>query len=86
MVHKHSAGSPCECEKLKNAEREELREGLKKCVEARETERREREEENARRAEEAESEVKSLKKKLIAFQLATAVGVVVIGQEAFDKI
>jgi len=86
MTHKHSAGSPGECEKLKNAEREELREGLKKCVEARESERREREEENARRAEEAESEVKSLKKKLIAFQLATAVGVAVIGQEAFDKI
>lgn len=86
MTHKHSAGSPCECEKLKNAEREELREGLKKCVEARETERREREAENARRADEAEAEVKSLKKKLIAFQLATAVGVAVIGQEAFDKI
>ena len=86
MVHKHSAGSPCECEKLKNAEREELREGLKKCVEARETERREREAENARRADEAEAEVKSMKKKLVAFQLATAVGVAVIGQEAFDKI
>lgn len=86
MAHKHSEGSPCECEKLKNAEREELREGLKKCVEARETERREREAENARRADEAEAEVKSLKKKLVAFQLATAVGVAVIGQEAFDKI
>lgn len=86
MVHKHSEGSPCECEKLKNAEREELREGLKKCVEARETDRREREAENARRADEAEAEAKSLKKKLVAFQLATAVGVAVIGQEAFDKI
>lgn len=86
MTHKHSAGSPCECEKLKNAEREELREGLKKCVEARETERREREAENARRADEAEAEVKSLKKKLIAFQLATAVGGAVIGQEAVNKI
>lgn len=86
MAHKHSEGSPCECEKLKNAEREELREGLKKCVEARETERREREAENARRADEAEAEVKSLKKKLIAFQLATAVGGAVIGQEAVNKI
>ena len=86
MAHKHSEGSPCECEKLKNAEREELREGLKKCVEAREAERREREAENAKRADEAEAEVKSLKKRLIAFQLATAVGVAVIGQEAFDKI
>lgn len=86
MAHKHSEGSPCECEKLKNAEREELREGLKKCTEAREADRRAREEENAKRAAEAEAEVKSLKKKLIAFQLATAVGVAVIGQEAFDKI
>jgi len=86
MAHKHSEGSPCECEKLKNAEREELREGLKKCTEAREADRRAREEENAKRAADAEAEVKSLKKKLIAFQLATAVGVAVVGQEVFDKI
>jgi hypothetical protein len=86
MAHKHSEGSPCECEKLKNAEREELREGLKKCTEAREADRRAREEETAARAEEAEAEVKSLKKKLMAFQLATAVGTVVLGQEAVDKI
>jgi hypothetical protein len=86
MAHKHSEGSPCECEKLKNAEREELREGLKKCTEAREADRRAREEENAKRATDAEAEVKSLKKKLIAFQLATAVGVAVVGQEVFDKI
>jgi hypothetical protein len=86
MTHKHSTGSPCECEKLKNAEREELREGLKKCVEAREAERREREAENAKRADEAEAEVKSLKKKLIAFQLATAIGGAVIGQEMVNKI
>lgn len=86
MAHKHSEGSPCECEKLKNAEREELREGLKKCTEAREADRRAREEENAKRAADAEAEVKGLKKKLVAFQLATAVGVAVLGQEAVSGI
>ena len=86
MAHKHSDGSPCDCERLKNAEREELREGLKKCTEAREADRRAREEELARRTEAAETEVKGLKKKLIAFQLATAVGVAVVGQEVVSKI
>lgn len=86
MAHKHSDESPCECEQLKNAERETLREGLKKCTEAREADRRAREEENAKRATDAEAETKSLKKKLVAFQLATAVGVAVVGQEVFDKI
>lgn len=86
MAHKHSEGSPCECEKLKNAEREELREGLRKCIEAREADRRTREEDLAKRAADAEAEAKSLKKKLIAFQLATAVGVAVLGQEAVSGI
>lgn len=86
MAHKHREDSPCECEKLKDAERDTLREGLKKCTEAREAERRAREEENAKRAADAEAEVKSLKKKLLAFQLATAVGVALLGQDVFDRI
>lgn len=86
MAHKHSEDSPCECEKLKDAERDTLREGLKKCIEAREAERTAREEELAQRAADAEAEVKSLKKKLLAFQLATAIGVALLGQEAFDRI
>ena len=44
MAHKHN-GEPCDCERLKDAERETLREGLKQCQEAREAERTARERE-----------------------------------------
>ena len=82
--HKHVG---CEgCEAHRKAERDELREKLKRCCEAREAARAEREKEIQEQAEAAEDELKSLKKKLVAFQLATVVGVTILGQETFDKI
>jgi hypothetical protein len=85
-THKHHDHAPCDCEKLKTAEREELREGLKHCNEQREAERQRRLDEAVERAESAETELKTLKKKLIAFQLVTVVASTVLGQEAVDKI
>jgi hypothetical protein len=86
MAHKHSEDSPCDCEKLKNAERDTLREGLKQCQEAREAERTAREREALERAEQSDGKLKKLQKQLIAFQLATAVGATVVGQDAVAKI
>lgn len=80
--HHHCEG----CESHRKAEREDLRERLKKCCEAREAARAEREKELQEAAEAHEEELKSLKKKLAAFQLATVVGVTILGQETFDKI
>ena len=80
--HKHCEG----CEAHRAAEREDLRERLKKCCEAREAARAEREAEITEELEAAEAETKSLKKKLAAFQLATVVGVTILGQDTFDKI
>lgn len=85
MAHKHN-GEPCDCERLKDAERETLREGLKECREAREAERTAREREALDRAEQSEGKLKKLQKQLIAFQLATAVGATVVGQEVMSKI
>jgi len=85
-THKHHDHAPCDCEKLKTAEREELREGLKHCNEQREAERQRRLDEAVERAESAETELKTLKNKLIAFQLVTVVASTVLGQEAVDKI
>lgn len=85
MAHKHN-GEPCDCESLKNAERETLREGLKQCQEAREAERSAREREALERAEQSDGKLKKLQKQLIAFQLATAVGATVVGQEVMSKI
>ena len=80
--HKH-----CEnCEAHRQAEREDLRERLKKCCEAREAARSQRETQMAEELEAAQAEASSLKKKLAAFQLATVVGVTILGQETFDKI
>lgn len=82
--HEHRG---CEgCEAHRKAEREDLREKLKRCCEAREAARAEREKELQEAAEAHEEELKSLKKKLAAFQLATVVGVTILGQETFDKI
>ena len=80
--HKHCEG----CEAHRAAEREDLKERLKKCCEAREAARTQRETEMAEELEAAEAETKSLKKKLAAFQLATVVGVTILGQDTFDKI
>ena len=82
--HEHRG---CEgCEAHRKAEREDLREKLKRCCEAREAARAEKEQEMQQAAEAHEEELKSLKKKLAAFQLATVVGVTILGQETFDKI
>lgn len=81
--HEHHCES---CEAHRKAEREDLREKLKRCCEAREAARAEREKELQEAAEAHEEELKSLKKKLAAFQLATVVGVTILGQETFDKI
>lgn len=85
-THKHHDHAPCDCEKLKTAEREELREGLKHCNEQREAERERRVREAIAQAEESSKELKSAKKKLLAFQLVTVVASTVLGQEWVDKI
>lgn len=85
--HTHQCTHCCEgCVAHREAEREDLREKLKRCGEAREAARVQKEQEMQQALEAHEEELSSLKKKLLAFQLATVVGVTILGQETFDKI
>jgi hypothetical protein len=84
--HKHNDASCETCETLKNEEKEKLKQDLKNCAVARDAAEREKKTELEKTALEAEEKVEKMKKQLIAFQLATVVGVTILGQEAFDKI
>lgn len=84
--HKHNHASCESCETIKNEEREKLKEDLKKCVAARQAAEDEKKAQLEKTALEAEEKVEKMKKQLMAFQLATVVGVTILGQEAFDKI
>ena len=85
-THKHHDHAPCDCEKLKDAEREELKHGLRRCSEEREAERQRRVHEAVTRADGCEAELKSTKKKLLAFQLIAVVAGTVLGEEWVDRI
>ena len=83
--HKHTHS--CEsCETLKNEEKEKLKEDLKNCSAARKSAEDQKKAELEKTALEAEEKIEKMKKQLMAFQLATVVGVTILGQEAFDKI
>ena len=84
--HKHNHASCETCETLKNEEKEKLKQDLKNCAAARDAAEREKKAELEKTALEAEEKVEKMKKQLMAFQLATVVGVTILGQEAFDKI
>ena len=84
--HKHNHASCESCETIKNEEREKLKEDLKKCAAARLAAEDEKKAQLEKTALEAEEKVEKMKKQLMAFQLATVVGVTILGQEAFDKI
>jgi len=84
--HKHNHASCETCETLKNEEKEKLKQDLKNCAAARDAAEREKKAELEKTTLEAEEKVEKMKKQLIAFQLATVVGVTILGQEAFDKI
>lgn len=84
--HKHNHASCESCETIKNEEKEKLKEDLKKCAAARSVAEDEKKAQLEKTALEAEEKVEKMKKQLMAFQLATVVGVTILGQEAFDKI
>jgi hypothetical protein len=85
-THKHHDHAPCDCEKLKNAEREELKSGLQRCSEEREAERQRRVHEAVTRADESDTELKSIKKKLLAFQLVTVIAATLLGEEWVERL
>lgn len=84
--HKHNHASCESCENLKNEEREKLKQDLKNCADARKAAEQEKIDNLEKTAAEAEEKLSKIKKQLMAFQLATVIGVTVLGQEAFDKI
>lgn len=84
--HKHNHASCESCETLKNEEKEKLKQDLKNCAEARKAAEAEKKAQLEKTALEAEEKLEKMKKQLMAFQLATVVGVTILGQEAFDKI
>lgn len=84
--HKHQHASCESCETIKNEEREKLKEDLKKCAAAREASEAEKQKELENSVTEAKEKIEKMKKQLLAFQLATVVGVTILGQETFDKI
>jgi hypothetical protein len=84
--HKHSHASCESCETFKNEEKEKLKQDLKNCAAARSAAEDEKKANLEKTALEAEEKIEKMKKQLMAFQLATVVGVTILGQEAFDKI
>lgn len=84
--HKHSHASCESCETFKNEEKEKLKQDLKNCAASREAAETEKKAQLEKTALEAEEKIEKMKKQLMAFQLATVVGVTILGQEAFDKL
>ena len=83
----HSDHSYCSgCAKLKEASCAEIKKSLDECSQAHEEARLEKEQAVQKELKEAKNKINKLQKTLSAFQLATTVGVTILGQEVFDKI
>jgi hypothetical protein len=80
--HLHCAS----CAKLKEESCAEIKKSLQECSQAHEDARIEKEQAVHKELKEAKNKINKLQKTLSAFQLATTVGVTILGQEAFDKI
>jgi len=80
--HSHCAS----CAKLKEESCAQIKASLEECVQAHEDARIQKEQAAAKELKDTKTKVNKLQKKLSAFQLATTVGVTILGQEAFDKI
>lgn len=80
--HPHCAS----CIKLKEESCLEVKKSLEECAQAHEDARIEKEQAVAKELKEAKTKINKLQKTLSAFQLATTVGVTILGQEAFDRI
>lgn len=77
----------CEgCRKLKDSYCEETRKALEECNKSWEEAEAASQQALEKELEEAKAKNKSLQKTVAAFQIATTVGVTLLGQEAFDKI
>lgn len=74
------------CVKIKEERCLETKLALEKCAHAQEEVRVAKESFLAEQLEEAKAKIQSMQKTLMAFQIATTVGVTILGQEAFDKI
>lgn len=82
--HSHAS---CEgCRKLKDSYCEETRKALEECNKSWEEAEAASQQALEKELEEAKAKNKSLQKTVAAFQIATTVGVTLLGQEAFDKI
>jgi len=74
------------CAKIKEEQCAETKRALEECAKTQEEARVAKESLLAEQLEEAKTKIKSMQKTLMAFQLATTVGVTILGQEMFDKI
>ena len=75
----------CNCAKLKEQYCLEIKDSLEACAQAHEDARIEKEKAAAKELKEAKTKINKLQKTLSAFQLATTVGVTILGQEAFNR-
>lgn len=74
------------CVKIKEERCLETKLALEKCAHAQEEARAAKESFLAEQLKEAKAKNQSMQKTLMAFQIATTVGVTILGQETFDKI
>jgi len=74
------------CVKIKEERCLETKKALDQCAQAQEEVRVAKESLLAEQLEEAKAKIQSMQKTLMAFQIATTVGVTILGQEVFDKI
>ena len=80
--HVHCAN----CIKLKEESCLEIKKSLQECAQANEDARIEKEQAVQKELKEAKSKITKLQKTLSAFQLATTIGVTILGQDAFNRI
>jgi hypothetical protein len=76
----------CNCAKLKEQYCIEIKDSLEACAQAYEDVLAEKEKAVAKELKEAKAKINKLQKTLSAFQLATTVGVTILGQEAFSRV
>lgn len=74
------------CVKIKEERCLETKRALEQCANTQEEARLAKESLLAEQLEEAKTKIQSMQKTLMAFQIATTVGVTILGQEVFDKI
>lgn len=80
--HLHCAN----CIKIKEESCLEVKKSLEECAQAHEDARIEKEQAVQKELKEAKSKITKLQKTLSAFQLATTIGVTILGQDAFNRI